>query len=102
MPDPDYIVTEVSYDAEHSLIEEVRRWQYDGRAGEATNEQEVDREELIASVEGSEEHYTAPRDGEKNLQWGQKIEVLEIDDDLFVRVDGTPIRQDNLGDLQEY
>jgi len=102
MPRPDYVITKVGYDEDHAYIQKAKRWEYDPNEGEVRNAEEVDRDELIEAVENDGEHYTAPRDGEGNLRWGQLVEVMEISEHRYVRSDSNPVRQDNLGDIEEY
>lgn len=102
MPTPDYVITKAEYDEDHSYLQRVKRWEYDPDAGELRDELEIDRDELIYVIEDGYQFYTAPRDGDGNLQWGREVEVLEIKDQKYVRNDSTPIRQDNLGDIEEY
>lgn len=102
MPKPDYVVTKVEYDEDHSYIQKVRRHEYDPTDGEVRNDHEITREELMDAVQDGVEHYTAPRDAEGQLRWGGKIEVLEISEHEYVRSDGNPVRQDNLGDIEEW
>lgn len=103
MPNPDYVVTKVRYDNDHTRITHVKRGTYDNESNKISNPRsEVTRETVVASIENNNQHYTVPPDGEGGFVWGDEVEVFKINRTKFIRTDGNRVEGDNLENLPEY
>ena len=61
-----------------------------------------EREEVVKSIEAGNDWYTCKKK-EKNIYTrGEKIHVLPIDDEKFIRTDRNNIKSDNLGELPDF
>lgn len=101
MPNPDYVITKVTYDNDHSRITHVKRGKYDSSSNEIKARSSVSRQKIVNSIESGNEHYTAPKkDG--GYTWGDEVEVFPIDGEKFIRTDGNKVEGDNLENLPKY
>lgn len=102
MPNPDYVITKVSYDNDHSRITHVKRSVYDNSENSFGSSTEKSRQTVIKSIESGDEYYTVPPNGSGGYQWGDSIEVIPIKGEKFLRTDGNEVEEDNLGELPEF
>ncbi|MFD1570843.1 DUF3892 domain-containing protein [Halorubrum laminariae] len=102
MPNPDYVITKVSYDNDHSRITHVKRAEYDNSENKFGSRTEKSRQVVVESIESGFEYYTVPPDGDGGYTWGDSVEVIPIDGEKFIRTDGNKVEEDNLGELPEY
>jgi len=102
MPNPDYVITKVSYDNDHSRITHVKRAEYDNSENTFGSRTEKSRQAVVESIESGFEYYTVLPDGDGGYTWGDSVEVIPIDGEKFIRTDGNEVEEDNLGELPEY
>ena len=102
MPNPDYVITKVSYDSDHSRITDVKRGRYDNSETEFSTPSKTSRQSVVDSIESGDDYYTVPPDGDGEYTWGDSVEVIPIDGEKFIRTDGNRVKQDNLGSLPEF
>jgi len=102
MPNPDYVITKVSYDNDHSRITHVKRAEYDNSENTFESRTEKTRQTVANSIESGNEYYTVPPDGDGGYTWGDSVEIIPIDGEKFIRTDGNNVKEDNLGELPEY
>ena len=102
MPNPDYVITEVSYDNDHSRITHVKRVVYDDSENTFGSESVTSRQTVVSSIESGDEYYTVPTDGNGGYTWGDSVDVVNINGEKFIRTDGNRVRGDNLGELPEF
>ncbi|WP_158093589.1 DUF3892 domain-containing protein [Halorubrum sp. SD683] len=102
MPNPDYVITKVSYDSDHSRITHVRRAEYDNSENSFGPTTEKSRQTVVDSTESGYEYYTVPPKGDGGYTWGDSVEVIPIDGEKFIRTDGNEVEGDNLEELPEY
>lgn len=102
MPNPDYVITKVSYDNDHSRITHVKQAEYDNSENTFESPTEKTRQTVVDSIESGDEYYTVPPDGDGGYTWGDSVEVIPIDGEKFIRTDGNNVKEDNLGEPPEY
>lgn len=102
MPNPDYVITKVTYDSDHRRITHVKRAEYDNSENTFGSRTEKSRQTVVNSIENGYVYYTVPPDGDGGYTWGDKVEVVEVNGEKFIRTDGNNIEEDNLGELPEY
>lgn len=102
MPNPDYVITQVSYDGDHSRITHVKRAEYDQDNNSFGSRSNVSRQNVVDSIEDGNQHYTVPPDGDGGYTWGDEVEIIRIDKEKFLRTDGNDVKEDNLGNLPEF
>lgn len=102
MPNPDYVITKVSYDNDHSRITHVKRAEYDNSTNKFGTRTEISRQSVVESIESGYDYYTVPPDGDGGYTWGDSVGVISIDGEKFIRTDGNKVKEDNLGGLPEY
>lgn len=103
MPNPDYVITKVRYDDDHSRITDVKRGDWDNEDGKFTNVTTTPRGTVVSSIEDDNQHYTVPpKDDGDGYKWGDEVGVMEIDGEKFIRTDGNEVANDNLGGLPEF
>ena len=102
MPNPDYVLTKVRYDADHSRITHVKRAEYDSNANQFGTTSDQPRQTIVRSIEGGKEYYTVPPKRDGGYTWGDSVEVFSIDGEKFIRTDGNRVKEDNLENLPEY
>lgn len=102
MPNPDYVITAVRYDDDHSRITHVKRGAYDNEENHFSTPVKTDRETVVESIEDEEQHYTVVENDEGTYDWGDEVEVMEVGGEKFIRTDGNNEDSDNLGGLPEF
>lgn len=102
MPNPDYVITKVRYDDDHSRITKLRRGTYNSTTNNIGTRSTVSRRKVVDSIEANNQHYTVPPDGSGGYEWGDNIEVFSLGGEKFIRTDGSNIKSDDLGNLPEF
>lgn len=102
MPNPEFVITKVRYDNDHSRITQVKRAEYDPDQNEFGSRSDQSRQTVVSSIEAGKQHYTVPPDGNGGYTWGANVEVIPINGEKFIRTDGNSVEGDNLENLPEY
>ena len=102
MPNPDYVITTVRYDNEDTRIKQVKRAEYDPEENKFGSRSEKSRQSVVSSIESGNEYYTVPPDGDGGYTWGDKVDVMQVNGEKFIRTDGNKVEGDNLENLPAF
>ena len=101
MPNPDYVITKVRYDDDHSRITHVMRASYANNENKFGSTSRKSRQTIVDSINSGDVYYTVPPNGD-GYTWGDEVDVVEVDGEEFIRTDGNEVKGDNLESLPEF
>ncbi len=91
----DYLISEVSYDAEHLISIAIRHQDTDQGI---TKGKPVDRLTISSDIKNGISYITI-YSGKNSWKKGHKIQTFSIGGEPFLRIDGNKVKLDHLGDL---
>lgn len=91
----DYLISEVSYDAQHLISVAIRHQDTDQGI---TKGKPVDRLTISSDIKNGTSYVTI-YSGKTSWKKGYKIQTFSINGDPFLRIDGNKVKLDFLGDL---
>lgn len=95
----DYLISRVRYTKDHKRIEYVETYTDDGETVKLYGD--MKRETVVANLKKGLKFTTIrKKDGKWNK--GDNVITYESDGEHFIRTDGNKVKEDNLGELEEY
>jgi hypothetical protein len=96
----DYLISAVSYNKDHTRIENVRQHLDTGdNVGDGFS---VSRYTVVANILGNRSYCTIRKGSDGKWYKGDNVIMYSLDGSYFIRTDGNKTKSDNLGELPEF
>lgn len=95
----DYLISRVRYTTDHKRIDEVEVYTDDGN--QVKKYDNMNREKVVSFLKKGLKFMTIRKNSD-GWNRGDNVIPYEVDGEYFIRTDGNKIKEDNLGELDEF